>query len=234
MELIIEVDPSAYFVTELIPVITLQCSTRDRGLIKPNTKTDRRFINPRLHSEIREGEVRDGEVQGTQIHLGLSVDQSYSVSAPAKERFYHSSECKGFAQFFVKYEGGSEYKSIVPGTSDVLADGWITRDFATVTSKRAHADFTQRFVEGLEGNYLIACANWGTSAQKPVSSLYLRKLPSNRTEPPDYPGDSRGSGALRLSKRAESPEGITPPDPSEPSENEGWLIGYLKRPCALE
>lgn len=166
-----EVDQSASFVTGIIPVITLECETQDRGLIKPLIWVDEIIINPRVETES----------QGSRIQLKLSVEQGYAATAPDK-RFYYSSRCRSFARFYLNYADPSGSKSIVAGTTDVLADGWVTKEFAKVESDGSDVDLTLRFEKALQGTYRIRCGPDGTSGNKPVNSLFLSKHPADPSE----------------------------------------------------
>jgi len=180
-----EIDQSASFVTDIIPVIILECETRDRGLIKPRVWVDVRTINPRVETER----------QGSQIQLKLSVEQLHTATAPDK-RFYYSSHCRSFANFYLNFGDVSGFRSRVRGT-DVFADSWITKDFAKVASEGSHVDHTPRFVKALEGTYRIRCGPAGTTANKPVNSLFLSKHPLDPSE---------GEGRLISLERPCTPE----------------------------
>ncbi len=167
VKLNIEVHPSAGFVTDVTSVLSLECRTTEAPSLKG-------FAGLNLHSERAKVEARatTRQLSARRYEVELSLDRGVFVVAPDRVGFFDTQECFTFATLLVAYPG--ESSRVVTGVEGLnVMNDYFTRDLGRAASSRSNADLTQALVNGLEGDYLIRCVPFGTSAGRPVNTLEL-------------------------------------------------------------
>jgi len=194
LPLTVIIDPSASFITEVIPVVQLRCQSTERSVflnLDPGSHDDFPSISPRVQTR----------QTPTEFQLKLSLDTSYSAVAPGYFERSASHFCEAFARLYVSYPGASEIRSTVPGYADRLADSWFPTNLGRMHTQKENVDFSPAFFEALQGVYRIRCGvggTIGTDNKKTYDTLWLDKQTPEGWE-------SKGMSISRLERPCRMP-----------------------------
>ncbi len=175
LKLNIEVHPSAGFVTDVTTALSLECRTTEELSLK-------RLAGLNVHSELAKVEARPTtrQISARRFEVELSLDRGVLVVAPDRVGFFDTQECFTFATLLVAYPGASS--TIVTGVEGLnVMNSYFTRDLGRAASSLSNADLTGALVKGLEGDYVIKCVPYGTSAGRPVNTLELLNASSGES-----------------------------------------------------